>query len=143
MTLMLMFGVFAALYCLRLLFRSATFALPICTAIGLGFALRELGLGWLTALGTAVVVGFAILALGRRLVGGPAPRAVKLCIILTFASAAAFAGYQAGTAMAILGGLEAGAKHGLAFLLGLGTGYASWRDLVSSEVSAERPALPV
>jgi predicted anti-sigma-YlaC factor YlaD len=143
MTLMLILGAIAALYCLRLLFRSAKFALPVCAAIALGFALRDLGFGWLTILGSALIAGLAVLALGRRLVGGAAPFPVKLCVILMFVGAAAFAGYQAGTALAILGGLEAGAKHGLAFLSGLLTGYASWRDLVSPAVSAERPALSV
>lgn len=143
MTLMLILGAIAALYCLRLLFRSAKFAMPVGAAIALGFALRDLGFGWLTILGSALIVGVAVLALGRRLVGGTAPLPVKLGIILMFVGAAAFAGHQAGTALGILGGLEAGAKHGLAIIAGLVTGYASWSDLLSPAVSAERPALSV
>ncbi len=143
MTLMLILGAIAALYCLRLLFRSAKFALPVCAAIALGFALRDLGFGWLTILGSALIAGVAVLALGRRLVGGTAPLAVKLCVMLMFVGAAAFAGYQAGTALAILGGLGAGAKHGLAILAGLVSGYASWHDLISPADSAERPAMSV
>ena len=112
MTLMLILGAIAALYCLRLLFRSAKFALPVCAAIALGFALRDLGFGWLTILGSALIAGFAVLPLGRRLVGGTAPLPVKLCVILMFVGAAAFAGYQAGTALGILGGLEEGAEQG-------------------------------
>lgn len=143
MTLMLILGAIAALHCLRLLFRSAKFALPVCAAIALGFALRDLGYGWLTILGSALIAGISILALGRHLVGGTAPLPLKLCVILMFVGAAAFAGFQAGTALAILGGLAAGAKHGLAIFAGLVTSYASWHDLISPADSAERPALPV
>lgn len=141
MTPMLILGAIAALSCLRLLFRSATFALPVCAAISLGFAVRDLGFGWLTILGSALIAGFAVLALGRRLVGGTAPLPVKLCVILMFVGAAAFAGSRAGTALAILGGLEAGANHGLTIFAGLATGHASWLDLGSPEASAERPTL--
>lgn len=142
MILMLILGAIAAFYCLRLLFRSAKFALPVCAAIALGFALRDLGFGLLTILGSALIAGVAVLALGRRLVGGTAPPPVKLCVILMFVGAAAFAGYQAGTALAILVGLAAGAKHALAAFAGLVTSYASWHDLVSPADSTEGPALP-
>jgi len=45
MTLMLILGAVAAFYCLLLLFRCATYALPIFAGLGLAFTLRDQGFG--------------------------------------------------------------------------------------------------
>lgn len=75
MTLMLILGAIAALYCLRLLFRSAKFAMPVGAAIALGFALRDLGFGWLTILGSSRAKAMSMTSSGtaRRAAATDAP----------------------------------------------------------------------
>lgn len=131
MTLMLILGAVAAFLGLLLLFRCAKFALPVVTGLTLAFYLRDLGYGWMIQSGSALMAGYLVHAVGRRLASGTAPLPIRLVVVLLFVGAAASAGYQAGTALAVLGDLDPWPQHGLSFLAGLITGYASWRDLLA------------
>lgn len=141
MTLMLILGAVAAFYGLLLLFRCATFALPVFAGLGLAFTLRDHGFGWMVILAAGLLAGVSVHALGRHLARGSAPLAVRLGVILTFVGAAAAAGFQAGAALAVLADLDPWTQRGIAILPAFVTAYASWRDLLSPGGGIERPAL--
>lgn len=141
MTLMLILGAVAAFYGLLLLFRCATYALPVFAGLGLAFALRDHGFSWLIILVAGLLAGVSVHALGRHLARSSAPLAVRLGVILTFVGAAAAAGFQAGTALAVLADLDPWTQRGISILTALATGYAGWRDLLSPGDEVEQPAL--
>lgn len=141
MTLMLILGAVAAFYGLLLLFRCATYALPLFAGLGLAFTLRDQGFGWMVILAVGLVAGVSVHALGRHLARGSAPLAVRLGVILTFVGAAAAAGFQAGAALAVLADVDLWTQRGLSILTAVVTGYASWRDLLSPGGAIERPVL--
>lgn len=140
MTLMLILGAVAAFYCLLLLFRCATFALPVFAGLGLAFTFRDLGFGWMAILAAGLLAGVAVHALGRHLARGTAPFAVRLGVILMFVGAAATAGFQAGAALAVLADLGPWTQRGFSILTAFVIGYAGWRDLLSPGSAIERPA---
>lgn len=131
MTLMILLGAVAALTCLMLLFRCAIFALPVFAGICVGLRLHETGHGWLVAIMAGLAAGTTIRGLGRHVVRSSASAGLRLSVILSFAGAAVAAGYQAGTALAICGGVGAGGQQAFAILAGLVTGCCCWRDLVT------------
>lgn len=141
MTLMLILGAVAAFYCLLLLFRCATLALPVVAGLGLGLTLRDHGFGWIVILAAGLLGFFTVHALGRHLARSSAPLAVRLGVILTFVGAAAAAGFQAGAALAILADLDPWTQLGTSILTAFVIGYASWRDLLTRGGRIERPAL--
>lgn len=141
MTWMLIIGALAAFRCLLLLFRCATFALPIVSGLGLAFAFRDLGFGWMGIVASGLLAGTTVHAFGRQLANGAATLAVRLRVILIFTGAASSAGYQAGAALAVLADLDPWTQRGFASLTAFVTGYASWRDLLSPPAGIKDPAL--
>lgn len=141
MTLMLILGAVAAFYCLLLLFRCATFALPVFAGLSLAFTLRDHGFGWMVVLATGLLAAVSVHALGQHLARSSAPLALRLGVIMTFVGAAAAAGFQAGAALALLADLEPGTQRGISILTALATGYAGWRELLSPGGGIERTAL--
>ena len=107
MTLMLILGGVAIVYCLLLIFRCAKYALPLFAGLALAFYLRDHGFGWITILVAGLLAGFSVHAFGRYVAGSSAPFAVRFCVVLLFAGTAAAAGYQAGGALAELADLDA------------------------------------
>lgn len=130
MTLMLILGGVAMVYCLLLLFRCAKYALPLFAGLALAFYLRDHGYDWMTILVAGLLAGFSVHAFGRHIAGSGAPFVVRFCVILLFAGTAAAAGYQAGGALAEFVDLDPGADRGVSMLIALLTGFASWRDLM-------------
>ncbi|WP_447953190.1 hypothetical protein [Sphingopyxis chilensis] len=141
MTLMLILGAVAAFYCLLLLFRCATLALPVVAGLGLALTLRDQGFGWIVILAAGLLGFFTVHALGRYLARSSAPLAVRLGVIVMFVSAAAAAGFQTGAALAVLGDVDPWTQRGISILTAVVTGYASWRDLLTRGGRIERPAL--
>ena len=141
MTLMLILGAVAAFYGLLLLFRCATYALPVFAGLGLAFALRDQGFGWTVILAAGLLAGVSVHTLGRHLARGSAPLAVRLGVILMFVGAAAAAGFQAGAALAMLANFEPWMQCGISILTAFATGYAGWRDLLSPGGGIALPAL--
>lgn len=139
MTLMILLGAVAALYCLILLFRCATFALPVFAGLGVGLHLHEMGHGWLVAIPAGLTAGAAVLGLGRHLVRSRASVGLRLLVILLFAGVATAAGHQAGMALAMLGDLGPAWSQALAILAGLIAGCRSWQDLVTPVSGTETP----
>ena len=141
MTLMLILGAAAAFYGLLLLFRCATYALPVFAGLGLAFTLRDHGFGWAVILASGLLAGVVVHAIGRHMARSSAPLAVRLGVILIFVGAAAVAGLQAGAALAVLADLDPWTQRGISILTAVATGYAGWRDLLSPGHGVERPAL--
>src|SRR3546814_11200003 len=88
MTLMLILGAATAFYCLLLLFRCATLALPVVAGLGLALMLRADGFGWIVILAAGLPGFFTVHALGRHLARSSAPLAVRLGVIVMFVGAA-------------------------------------------------------
>jgi len=95
MTIFLILGAAAGFYMLWLLFRLASLALPVCIAIGTGFALLRHEFGYPAAILAAFGAGIATLLIGQLLVAFVRSPLLRLGIALLFAVPAAFAGYQA------------------------------------------------
>jgi hypothetical protein len=143
MTLMLVLGAVAAFYCLLLLLRCATFALPAMAGLGLAFTFRDLGFGWMAILAAGLLAGVAVHALGRHLARGTAPFAVRLGVILIFVGTAASAGVQAGAALALLADLDPWTRRGISILTAFVIGYAGWRELRSAGSAIDRPGFHI
>ena len=139
MTLMIIFGAAAALYCLVLLFRCATFALPLFVGLGVALRLYGTGHGGLLAVLAGLGAAIAILEFGRLIARSSTLLWLRLPVILIFASAAATAGYQAGAALVLLSGFNSTWQHVLAILAGLVTGCRSWRDLGGPALDTDIP----
>ncbi|MBU0864073.1 MAG: hypothetical protein KJ789_05155, partial [Alphaproteobacteria bacterium] len=60
MTLMLILGAVAAFYGLLLLFRCATYALPVFAGLGLACALRDQDYGWTVILAAGLLAGVSV-----------------------------------------------------------------------------------
>lgn len=141
MTLMLILGAVAAFYSLLLLFRCATYALPVFAGLGLAFMLRDHGFSWLAIVVAGLLAGVSVHALGWHLARSSAPLALRLGVILTFVGAAAATGFQAGTALAVLADLDPSTQRGISIVTAFATGYVDWRDLLSPGDGGERPPL--
>lgn len=129
MTMMIILGAAAALYMLLLLFRCAAFALPVFVAVTVGLRLHETGYGWLVPILAGLLTGVTILELARSILRSRTHVGLRTAIILSFAGAAAAAGYQAGAALSHLAGFDSTWQHPLAVLAGLITAWRSWQDL--------------
>lgn len=139
MTILLVLGLFAGLYAFWLLFRLATFALPLYAGLGIGFWLLHHGHGIAASILTGFGAGIVTMAAGQFVFGfvhAPLPR---LAIALAFVLPAGFAGYQAAHGLA---GLALGNGIGLT-LLSLGGGAfiarSAWRRLVAPDAEITGP----
>lgn len=137
---MIILGAAAALYILLLLHRLTVLALPIGAGLLLASLLHENGSGWAGAIGGGLLAGISLYLVGRTLVTGRFPLLVRLPVLLLFSGAAACAGYQAGAALAVLGGLDMAWQRSLAILVALITAAASWRDLAPRTSGTETAA---
>lgn len=135
MTLMIILGGIAALYLVWLLFRLASFALPVCLGLCAFLFLRDQGCGWPAALAMGPLTGMMLHWAARRLFARSASVAVRLLIELIFVAPAGVAGIGVGTALAELLGIDGGWRNGSAFLVGLAAACTSWRSLVADRSS--------
>ena len=139
MTLMIILGGAAAIYALLLLFRCATYALPVFAGIAAGLHLHASGYGWAGPVLVGIVVAILVRETGRLLMDAVIPAPLRIFILLAFVGSAAAAGYQVGNALAGLAGLGAPWQIGLAALAALITASRCWFDLMSDgEVPATR-----
>lgn len=131
MTLMLIFGAVAALYLAMLLMRFAIFALPISAGLIAASLLHDHGMSWAGAAAGGLFAGVLLYGAGRRLVTSNLALLIRFPVLLLFSSAAACAGYQAGSALAAIVGFGPDWQHGFAILAAIVIAAASWRDLAS------------
>ena len=95
MTIFLVFGLFAGLYMLWLLFSLATYALPVGAGVALALSLRGHDCGYATAILCGFVAGTTVLALGRLLLVLVHSPLVRLALVLIYAVPAGIAGFHA------------------------------------------------
>lgn len=132
MTLMIILGIVAALYLALLLYRLAILALPISAGLIVASLLHDQGSGWTGAALAGLFAGCAAYLAGRICASDGVQMPVRVTVLLLFSSAAACAGYQLGSALAVLGGLEADWQRVFAVLTALATAHASWRNMLGS-----------
>ena len=130
MTIMLILGIIAALYCVLLFVRCAIYALPIITGAGTSLHLYQLGFGWIGPIMAGLVAGGIVCNLGRHVMRSGTPALLRGTVLLLFAGSAVAAGYQVAAAFTSAAGFDPFWQHGFALLTGLIAGRCSWRDLV-------------
>lgn len=116
MTLMIVLGAATALYCLVLLFRCATLALPLFAGLGFALHCHAMAHGGLVAILTGLVPAIAVLEFGRLIARSGICLWLRLPVILIFAGTAAAAGYQGGAALALLSGVDSNLQLAFAIL---------------------------
>lgn len=135
MTLMLILGGMAAFYLAWLLFRLASFALPVCLGLCAFLVLRDQGYGLVAALATGLLTGTMLHLAARRLFARSASAYIRLLTGLIFMAPAGAAGVGAGTALAERLGIDGGWRTCLATLVGAAAACASWRSLAADRSS--------
>lgn len=130
-TLMIIFGAVAALYLAKLLMRLAILALPISAGLIAASLLQTHGSSCAGAAAGGFFAGILLYSAGRSAMTSDVVPLIRLPVLLLFSSAAACAGYQAGLALAEIGGMDADWERGFAILAALVIATASWRDLAS------------
>lgn len=94
-------GLFGLTLLALIVFNAAVYALPLFAGLSIGIAALHSGAGPLGAVGLGLMAGVFVAALGRRLA---ASGALGPPVALLLVGAASLAGYQAGTAVAVLSG---------------------------------------
>lgn len=132
MTIFLILGAVAGLYVLALLFRLASYALPVYAGLTCAFLLLGRDVGHLGAILGGLAAGIATLLIGQGLIAFVRSPMLRAGIALLFAIPAAFAGFQAAHAgslatdnsmlLAILGSIAA-----------MATSLSAWRSVTMSE----------
>jgi len=135
MTLMIILGGIAALYLIWLLFRLASFALPVCLGLCAFLLLRDQGHGWAAALAMGLLTGMGLHLAARWLFARTTSAGIRLLIGLLFMAPAGAAGLGAGTALADLLGIDGGWRTCLAIIIGVAAACASWRSLAADRSS--------
>lgn len=99
MTFMIILGGAAALYFIWLLFRLATYALPIYSAVGAGLFVHTQGYGTTAMLFAGFATGLIVLLTGQAVFASAKSPLLRFLVLLLFAVPAGFAGYQAMTGL--------------------------------------------
>ncbi len=128
-TLMIILGGVAALYLIWLLFRLATFALPVYAAVGAGLFLHVQGYSIAAVLGAGFITGLLMHLTGQAAFASVRSPVLRCLLALLFAAPAGFAGYQAMTGLFGLVAVDGIWARCLAFGAGLATASAAWRSL--------------
>ena len=138
-TLMIILGSVAALYLIWLLFRLATYALPVYSAIGAGLFVHTQGYETTAMLLAGFATGLIVLLAGQAVFASVRSPLLRFLVALLFAVPAGFAGYQAMTGL--LGLLiDVGVwANWLAVAGGLATASAAWRGLAGAAPGASPP----
>lgn len=142
MTIILVLGLFAGLYMIRLLFSLASLALPVGAAILTAFGLRNHGHGILAAIIVGFLVGVVIHVAGQLLFQNSRSPLLRMLVALAFVVPAAIAGFHAVDGVARLA-IGAGMVRTLIASLGSITiGYAAWSGLSKPSGTAARAGSP-
>lgn len=142
MTIILVLGLFAGLYMIRLLFSLASLALPVGAAILTAFWLRDQGQGILASILVGFLVGVVIHLIGQLLFQNSRSPLLRTLVALAFVVPAAVAGFHAVDGFARLA-IGAGVVRTLIGSLGSITiGYAAWSGLSKPTGGAGRVGSP-
>jgi len=129
MTFLLIFGAVAGLYMLALLFRLASYALPVYVGIGCAFLLLRHDFGHLAAIVGGLTAGIATLLLGQCLIAFIRSPMLRTGIALLFAIPAAIAGFQGAHALGSLATDNSALLAVLGSIAALATSISAWRSV--------------
>lgn len=129
MTFLLILGAVAGLYMLALLFRLASYALPVYAGIGCAFLLLRHDFGHLAAIVGGLTAGIATLLLGQCLIAFIRSPLLRAGIALLFAIPAAFAGFQAAHALGSLATDDRWLLAAFGSIAALATSITAWRSV--------------
>lgn len=129
MTFLLILGAVAGLYVLALLFRLASYALPVYAGIGCAFLLLRHDFGHLAAIIGGLTAGIATLLLGQCLIAFIRCPLLRAGIALLFAIPAAIAGFQAAHALASLATDNSTLLAVFGSIAALATSISAWRSV--------------
>jgi hypothetical protein len=133
MTIFLILGAVAGLYMLALLFRLASYALPVYAGIGCAFLLLRHDFGHLAAIIGGLTAGIATLLLGQCLIAFIRSPLLRAVIALLFAIPAAIAGFQAAHALGSLATDSSTLLAAFGSIAALATSLSAWRSVTMSE----------
>lgn len=142
MTIILVLGLFAGLYMIRLLFSLASLALPVGATILTAFWLRNHGHGILAAIIVGFLIGIVIHVVGQFLFQNSRSPLLRTLVALAFVVPAAIVGFYAVDGVARLA-IGAGVVRTLIGSLGsISIGYAAWSGLSKPTGGAVRTESP-
>ncbi|MEO8724121.1 MAG: hypothetical protein ABI395_11505 [Sphingobium sp.] len=129
MTFLLILGAVAGLYMFALLFRLASYALPVYAGIGCAFLLLRHDFGHLAAIVAGLAAGIATLLLGQCLIAFVRSPLLRTGIALLFAIPAAIAGFQAAHALGSLATDNSALLAVFGSIAALATSISAWRSV--------------
>ncbi|WP_298196671.1 hypothetical protein [Novosphingobium sp.] len=140
MTFLLILGAVAGLYMLALLFRLASYALPVYTGIGCAFLLLRHDYGHLAAIAGGLSAGISTLLLGQYLIALVRSPLLRSGIALLFAIPAAIAGFQAAHALGSLATDDGALLAVFGSIAALATSFSAWRSVTMPRHDTPVPA---
>ncbi len=133
MTIFLILGAVAGLYVLALLFRLASYALPVYAGLTCAFLLLRHDVGHLGAILGGMAAGIATLLIGQGLIAFIRSPMLRAGIALLFAIPAGFAGFQAAHALGSLATDNSMLLAILGSIAAMATSLSAWRSVTMSE----------
>ena len=133
MTIFLILGAVAGRYVLALLFRLASYALPVYAGLTCAFLLLGHDVGYLGAILGGLAAGIATLLIGQGLIAFIRSPMLRAGIALLFAIPAGFAGFQAAHALGSLATDNSMLLAILGYIAAMATSLSAWRSVTMSE----------
>lgn len=133
MTIFLILGAVAGLYVLTLLFRLASYALPVYVGLTCAFLLLRHDVGHLGAILGGLSAGIATLLIGQGLIAFVRSPMLRVGIALLFAIPAGIAGFQAAHALGSLATDNSMLLAILGYIAAMATSLSAWRSVTMSE----------
>ena len=133
MTIFLILGAVAGLYVLALLFRLASYALPVYAGLTCAFLLLRHDVGHLGAILGGLSAGIATLLIGQGLIAFIRSPMLRVGIAFLFAIPAGIAGFQAAHALGSLATDNSMLLAILGSIAAMATSLSAWRSVTMSE----------
>jgi len=133
MTIFLILGAVAGLYVLALLFRLASYALPVYAGLTCAFLLLRHDVGHLGAILGGLSAGIATLLIGQGLIAFVRSPMLRVGIALLFAIPGGIAGFQAAHALGSLATDNSMLLAILESIAAMATFLSAWRSVTMSE----------
>lgn len=133
MTIFLILGAVAGVYVLALLFRLASYSLPVYAGLTCAFLLLRHDVGHLGAILGGLSAGIATLLIGQGLIGFIRSPMIRVGIACLFAIPAGIAGFQAAHALGSLATDNSMLLAILGSIAAMATSLSAWRSVTMSE----------
>lgn len=140
MAILIILGLFGALYMLWLIFSLAAYALPFSAGLAVFFWMHGHGSGILAAIAIAFLCGVALLVAGQLLFANIRSPLARLAIAAIFAIPAGIAGYHAAYGIGRLAIDPGAALTILCWISALVIGWSAVARLTGGQVIRDEPA---